>query len=151
MKIDFNQLMTMFDGRAIVIQNIEQTLGTVCADLLLLEDKEVKSATEKIDRYELAKKIYKGGVIDISQENIDKLKGLIEALATVLIAGQTLPMLDTEAKPKPKRGRPRKDKDTDSIDTDSIETPAPMFPKPGSPGHPGSSGFGPPPLIPSLK
>jgi len=81
------------------------TLKTVLINGLMFIDEKNVSGKEKVDRYQLAMKINRAdGVIDLTPENVTKLRDLIgKAYPSPVVVGQAWELLDppknTDSKP----------------------------------------------------
>jgi hypothetical protein len=104
MKINFDQKIVNLEGKPMMEQtqdndgergpDREVTLGRACVNALLTpEDKKV-DGPEKLVRFELAKKIYKGGEVDLETDEISKIKGLVGDVYGVLVTGRAWKLLE---------------------------------------------------------
>jgi len=75
------------------VEQVELTVGSVCADCLLTDEQGL-NAKDKIDRYELAKKIYEGGVHEITSEQRDLIRDMVGKYGKTVMVGQIIPFLD---------------------------------------------------------
>jgi len=99
---DFSRALKGLDGKPIKAQGKDVTLGSVSADALLAPEQQANPrepapkipGTEKVKRYELAKKVYKGGKVDVKAEDIALLKKVIAANYSALVVGQAWAMLE---------------------------------------------------------
>jgi hypothetical protein len=75
------------------------TLGFACVEALLLNHpKEEVGGNEKLDRYLLAMRIRQGGRVELSSEEISKIKELVGAAYSPLVSGQAWLLLDPSLK-----------------------------------------------------
>lgn len=79
------------DGASITLRSI--AIGALMASY---KDEQDISGDEKLSRYELAVKINKGGKVEITAEEISKLKKLIGKGFNVLAVGQAYKLLEAE-------------------------------------------------------
>jgi hypothetical protein len=97
MRIDFDSQLFNLDGSHLkditTGKERDALLKTVCVNALLGEDKE-DSGEEKLRRYRLGTRIYKGGVIEVTAEEVSLMKKLIGRFFPPLVAGQSLEMLE---------------------------------------------------------
>lgn len=86
------------------------TLKQACVDALLMNTQDEKkiSGTDKMKRFELSIKLYKGGSIDLKSEEITLLKELIGENYGSLIVGQVYLLLENKKSPMKS--------DTDKVD-----------------------------------
>ncbi len=85
------------DGKKVVeTKDVPLTLRIVCTDALMSMPKNPDSFTgdQKVERYELAKRIYEGGTIDLEAEQVALLKRLIGENYVPLIVGPAFEMLE---------------------------------------------------------
>lgn len=100
MKIDFAQTLRDLDGKPIKKGKIDMSLASICVDALLsLDPKNTANidGKEKVVRYELAKRIHKGGVVDLTTDEISKIKKLVGKLYFPIIVGQAFMMLENKS------------------------------------------------------
>ena len=101
MEIDFDVVVKSLDGVPLPItdsiteekKEIDLKVATIEA---LLNHKADIDAVTKIERFNLAQKIHRGGVIDLTSEEIVLIKKLIGDRWTTLIVGQTYKMLENK-------------------------------------------------------
>ncbi len=113
MKIDFNQKPVKKDGNPYLgnvknvkitmnddgsidqeptFETMEMTLGT-CAMESLLKGAHIIDVKETMLRYNLRNRIKDGGEVEVSEEELNKLKELINARYEIDLSGQLLIML----------------------------------------------------------
>lgn len=98
MKIDFSKQLVNLNGEPLKedASNKPVTLGYVIVNALLADNpREPLDGTEKLERYELAKAIYKGERNDLSAEEVVLIKQLVGKLLSTLVVGQIFEMLDS--------------------------------------------------------
>jgi len=99
MKVNFNQIITDLDEKPIIdsVTSEMVILKKVCINALLgnVPNEEVKG-TEKLSRFTLAKKINDAGdyEVEITVEEVAKIKELIAKFFTTLIVGKCYSMLE---------------------------------------------------------
>lgn len=100
--IDFNQELKQLNGHSFVDpdgKETKTTLGQICEQALLAaypDEKDLPGA-EKFERWKLATKV-KGPDVNLSSEELTKLKMLIGKAFPPLVVGQAWKMLDPGAK-----------------------------------------------------
>ena len=103
MKINFEQVLVDLKGENIKDGRDGQgeilKLKTVCVNSLLSDFQDERSTgEEKVERYELAKKIHAGGEIDLKTEKIAMLKQRVGKLYLPIVVGQVYEMLEGKKK-----------------------------------------------------
>ena len=95
MKIDFSQVFKDLEGEVVNDAKTGKplTLAHACAEVLLANDTKA-DGLDKLKRYDLASKIYKGEKDSLTVEEIVLIKELAGQMFTPLIVGQLYPMLD---------------------------------------------------------
>jgi len=93
MLIDFSSKFYDLDGEVIKDKDKEVTLGSVCANALLVPQKEEEGAI-KANKYDLALKVYKASEVEVSAEDVVLLKKAINKAYAPLIVGQAFRMLE---------------------------------------------------------
>ncbi len=99
MLIDFEQTMKTLNGEEIKESekkdSVPLTLKSVCINALLSEiDREKTSGEDKVERYELAKKIHEGGTIELKTEQVVLIKERIGKFYLPLLVGGAFEMLE---------------------------------------------------------
>lgn len=85
MKINFDQQIKDLTGNPIKEEGKEVVLKTVCVNALLASNpKKEISGQEKLDRYELARKVNDGGEVEITSEEIVKIKESVDIYPTII-------------------------------------------------------------------
>lgn len=109
MKIDFDIKLVNFKNEVIreKVKDKDEdeketfedlTLGKVCVGALMSFNPESRiSGEEKVKRYDLALRIYKGGIIDVTSEEIVLMKKRVGEGFAVIVVGQVLKMLEVLA------------------------------------------------------
>jgi len=107
-KINFDQLLLTLEGKPIMHPDPNATvvpgkkrptialkLKDVCVNALLqVQPQDNVSGKEKLERWENAKVIQKGGTISFTEDYLDKLKNLVnEAYPSPVVVGQVWEML----------------------------------------------------------
>lgn len=113
MKIDFSQPIVDIEGTIMPLKVNAKgeregvaTLREICLNALLAsyEDERNLAATEKLDRWTLAKNIKVEDVIDLKTEEVVKLKTLINKLyANPIIVGASYELLEKVEEKKEKK------------------------------------------------
>lgn len=96
MKIDVGQVLKTLSGRPMEDDEKKPlTLKWACVNSLLAHyPKEEIDGTEKMKRFKMAYKIEKGGEVELSAEEVAKVKTLVSQSMTTLIVGQSHLMLE---------------------------------------------------------
>lgn len=100
MKINFKQSIPDLENVPIPNEKGDPvTLSQVCIEGLLRPHQEdgKLSGEEKLERLKLAKKIKKHDEVEISAEQVTKLKKLVALHFSTLVVGQAVTMLEGEA------------------------------------------------------
>lgn len=91
MKIDLNQPLYELNGNEVK----DFDLKKACVDCLMLSDPEEKvDGQTKLERYTLGLVINKGGEVDLTAEQITKLKERVGKYANTIIVGQVYELLE---------------------------------------------------------
>ena len=94
MRVDFSKVLTDLDGKELEEGKKKVTLKQVCVNALMAVDqKENIDGTEKLKRYQLATKINKG-TMDVSVEEVAKIKELVGKYFSTIIVGQVYELLE---------------------------------------------------------
>lgn len=102
--IDFTQVLTDLDGTPIPAQadgkNSEPlTLGMAAKTALVTQmEGDPTSGADKLDRYELAKKVQKGKHVELTTDEITMIKNRIMKGYAPVVVGAALPLLDPATK-----------------------------------------------------
>ena len=78
-------------------KEVELTLKTICVQAVINSAdnaKEPMSVQKKLEYYDLATKINKGGTIDLTQEEIVSIKERVGETPNILIVGQCYQLLE---------------------------------------------------------
>lgn len=100
MKIDVTQTFKTLSGQVLkdVDENkqaVDATLRLAIVNSLLAPSKaKEESGIEKVKKYELAKRVYVGGEVELSAEEITLIKEGIGRLFQPIIVGQAFDMLE---------------------------------------------------------
>ena len=95
MEIDMEQKLEDIEGNVLEENGKHITLKSICINAALGHtESERLSGEQKLNLYELAIKIRKGGVIDLTAEEIVTLKDRIGKLYYALVVGQGFDMLE---------------------------------------------------------
>jgi hypothetical protein len=103
MRINVNQVLRNFEGQVMKDQNaqgeaIDATLKLSLVNALLAPGKQ-DAGVEKIQKYELAKKIYRGGEVELSTEEVTLCKSAVnETFPHPMVVGQINNMLEGKQK-----------------------------------------------------
>ncbi len=123
MKIDFNRQFKELDGKVIpeqppgMVKNdkgeMEEkkyppfTLRKACTNVLVMGERDAQgrpkemTGKQKVERYELAKKIHNStGLVDLQAEEITLLKELIGRIYPPITVGQSFEILDPHSEKK---------------------------------------------------
>lgn len=89
MIINFSESIKNLAGNSLKENGKEISIGNICANALLFEDKDDKmTGQEKLERYELAKKIFEKEKVDLTIEEIAKIKEIVGKYSSTLVVGQ---------------------------------------------------------------
>jgi len=107
MKINFNQALKTLDGKDLKMQAMDENnkpieavvdLKTICVQALVAstDNDQALAPTKKIEYYELAKTINKGGEVDVEVKELGILKDLIQnnPRMNIIVVGQSFAMLE---------------------------------------------------------
>lgn len=96
MKINFDQQLKNMDGSVAKDEKGEAiTVSFIAVNALMSQIPDEKiDGNEKLKRYELASVVHKGGVIDVTVEDITKMKNLIGKVYPTLVVGQIFKILE---------------------------------------------------------
>lgn len=97
MVVDFGQVLKSLGGRALIdsdaaTENTPLTLGHVAANALMFPNK-VDSGVVKVQKYDLALKVYKEGEVVLTDAEVDVIKSAISEGYAPLVCGQAVRML----------------------------------------------------------
>lgn len=98
MKVDFSQVLRNFEGTAMKEGERELTLAIVAANALLADDPALTSGVLKMERYNLAQRVYdyrnhdRG--LDLTLKESALIGDRIAALYSTLVAGQAITMIE---------------------------------------------------------
>lgn len=99
MKVNVDTILKNFEGKELKLSPETEELATVkviCTNALLAQYREPLEGKESFMRYELAKKINSGGIVDLKAEEITKIKELLPKLYSPLIVGLVYDILEGE-------------------------------------------------------
>ena len=99
MKINFDSKLMGLDGKALVFiegdTRRDMLLKDAAVEALMLQlVHENSSGEEKLRRYELARKIYDGGELDLTPEDVSLIKQRIGAGYSVAVVGSAFTLLN---------------------------------------------------------
>lgn len=108
MRINFDQNLVTLDGENLIeqvkiktddgkgkVENKDVLLKNVCIGALLSERQDEKATGEqKLERFELARRIHKGGIAEVTAEEIVLIKTRIATSHVTLVVGQVYEMLE---------------------------------------------------------
>ncbi|MDD5353300.1 MAG: hypothetical protein PHS93_09090 [Candidatus Omnitrophica bacterium] len=92
MKVNFNQPLKNLDGSPIKDGDKAITLKDVCANALLAVEEKADGKV-KLENWTLAQLVYKGGELDLTAEQVVKIKDMVAKSYTTLVVGQVLEIL----------------------------------------------------------
>jgi len=95
MKTNMDQILKTLDGDSLKDNGKLLKLKDICINALMSMD-ENTTPEEKINQYELALKVNKGGEVELSSENRVLLKKLVGKLYGPLVYGQANGMLEND-------------------------------------------------------
>jgi len=103
-KIDVTQKLVGLDGEPLKDQKQEDlVLRSICENALLgMNPKEQIAGEEKMARYALAMKIHKYDEVDLSAEEITKIKKIVGDSYAPLVVGRAWEILDPKGEPEGK-------------------------------------------------
>jgi len=99
MQVDFSQPLITISGEPLY-EDKEQSksvlLKTICVNALLgvYDDDAKLSGEEKLRRYQLAGRLYKGGTCEVTTEEVVLLKQLSARAYPALVCGQAMLLLE---------------------------------------------------------
>jgi hypothetical protein len=95
-KIDFSQQLVGYDGRAMVEGEAPVTLALVCAASLMAirQDDQTMPVKDKLRCHEIAGKVYKGGVVELSPEDVTFIRDRIGTVQPPIIVGPAFALLE---------------------------------------------------------
>lgn len=102
MQIDQKQTLSLVDGKPITHSGVHATLGRIMVTALLNAPLPAEKRGEEMSaRHRLAKKINGAGAtpIEMSREEVDKIKELIIMVYGTAVAGPAWEALDAQAEP----------------------------------------------------
>lgn len=99
MKINTNQVLKSLSGEPLKDRNdkgemVDATLKIAIVNALLASTQDKESGTNKIKKYELAKKIFQNDEIDLVAEDIALIKGRVGEVYPPLLVGQINEILE---------------------------------------------------------
>jgi len=96
MKINFSKVMLDLEQKPLKEGDRDLTLGPICSNALLMPfpDETDLEGTEKVKRFRLAEKLYQGGEVDVSPEEIVLIKKLASKAYAPLLVGRIYEVLD---------------------------------------------------------
>lgn len=95
MTVNMDAVLKTLNGEPLIDAGKPVTLKDVCVNALLAQqDGEVVDAKEKFARYELALKVNKGGDVEVTAEEITKIKDLTGKIYPTLVVGQVFYLLE---------------------------------------------------------
>ncbi len=113
MQIDFSTTLISFDGKEIKrpkddsvqptpgqkVDQVPVTLGWACVQALVApsQDDANLSGIEKLERFTLAQKLHKEGIIDVNLDQVKMLRDLVAKTWSVAITGAAWMVLDPPA------------------------------------------------------
>jgi hypothetical protein len=100
MKRDFSQLLKGYDDNQIIDGATEKpmTLGSACIEALngIFEDEKNLSGEAKFKRHQLCARIYKGGEVDVTAEEISLMKLLVGKGYPPIVVGAVYKLFEDE-------------------------------------------------------
>lgn len=93
MKIDFSQVMTDFEGQPVLQGDRQLTLGHVAATALNATGDPRAPAEDALERGMLAFKVYGQGEIEISPEEVTRIRKVLPVAWAPMIVAQAHEML----------------------------------------------------------
>lgn len=98
MKIDFSQKLCNLDGQPLKDGDKDVTLSLVASTALLQADPDDKSSgPEKARCFDVAQRVYKGGVCEVSAEEITLIKDKIGRAYSPIVVGPAYRFLEQKA------------------------------------------------------
>jgi len=91
---NFDRIVKNIDGTDLVENGKPGKMATAICNALMIADD--GSGEEKLQRYNLAVKIYAGGDIDLSVNDCHLIKRLVEKYHGPLVVGQIVPVLEKD-------------------------------------------------------
>lgn len=101
MKRDFNRTLIGLDGQPMLADGSEVLLSAPVVNALLAQfpDEQGLSGEEKFKRYKLAERVTKGGVQEVSAEDIALIKRLVGKAYAPAFVGPTYEALELDPSP----------------------------------------------------
>ena len=97
MKVNFSQVLLDLEGNALKDGGKDVTLGAMAAQALLAADPNTpESGEEKARAYDVATKVYRGGEVELSVEDVSLTKKKIGQHMTAIVVGQAFRMLEQQ-------------------------------------------------------
>lgn len=124
MKVDFDQKLRFLNGQDLKIKNGDEevilTLKVACIEALLQnhpDDQESRAPGKAMAAYNLAMVVNKGGVQEVTSEDISMLKAKVEKHFAPLIIGQVWDLLEG----KPSRIEPAEPEVSEAPPAEEVE------------------------------
>lgn len=102
MKIDFSQCIRSLEGTPLLSDDGKDLLMSTVAVASLLSshpDDAKVSGEEKYQRYDLARRIYKAAQVDLTVEEVAKIKQLIARQFTPAVIGSAYDLIENKGAP----------------------------------------------------
>lgn len=93
MIVNFDTQLVNLKGEALKENDTPVTLKDICANALLANDEKMEGRI-KLENWNLAQLVYKGGEIELTAEQVVKMKDMVAKHFPTLVAGQVLNILD---------------------------------------------------------
>lgn len=95
MKKNLDKKITTLKGEEIPVNGQPSTVRQIVTDALLAQMPDEKiTANDKVERYNLAQRLSKGGVQELSQKEVALIKRLVGKNYGPLVVGQVFALLD---------------------------------------------------------
>lgn len=95
MKIDFNAILITIDGKEMNLDaegKQKASLATVCKNALISGNERNLTGKEKLERWELAKKL--DGIVDLKVEEVAKIKEVVGDMYAASVVGPAYELLE---------------------------------------------------------
>lgn len=94
MKVMMSQVLTNFAGQPLTDGTVKLTLAVVASNALLGDDPALASAKDKLDRFNLAQRVYVEGEVELSLAEAALIGDRAAALFPTIVAGQVIKLLE---------------------------------------------------------
>lgn len=104
MKVDFDTVLTNLSGEELKENDKKHILKDISINSLMANIQQQgdnpEAGTVKIKRYELARKINDGGVVEVTAEEITMIKERVGIVMPTMVMGSVYDILEKKSEPK---------------------------------------------------